>query len=78
MAEDNQNSSTIPPEFFALLDSCSHIQKKEMLVAVRKSLEKHNNSNSPVVTDFNQFVEHITDFVPSDFLDEAVMAELSG
>ena len=47
------------------------------MIAVRKSLESNNTTNQSIDIDFNQLVEHVKDFIPSDFFDDAVMAEVT-
>ncbi|NRB81767.1 MAG: alpha-ketoglutarate-dependent dioxygenase AlkB [Saccharospirillaceae bacterium] len=47
-----------------------------MLVALSKSIKSDINKRSHANVDFNQYVELIKDFLPNDYLDDAIIAEV--
>ena len=69
--------SSIPLEFKTLLDTCTLIQKKAMLIALRNSMKSELARKRVSDIDFSQYVELVENFVPSDFLDDALMAEIT-
>ena len=77
MAVNLESVSSLPVEFFTLLENCTPIQKKEMLIVIRNSLSSDSKSNSSENIDFTQYVEHSSNFVPDNFLEDALMAEVS-
>ena len=72
------DSTLLPEGFVNLLGNSSHSQKKAMLIAIQNSLnsDKTNNNQSATI-DFNQYVELVKDFVPDNFLDDALIAEVT-
>ena len=81
MAQNSVNSS-LPAEFYSMLKNSTHIQKKEMLNAVRKAINEDNHrscaSNGTTENiDFTDYVEHVHNFVPADFLEDALQAEVA-
>lgn len=72
------DSSLLSADFVSLLSNSSHAQKKAMLIAIRNSLNSDlsNNTQSASI-DFNQYVDLVKNFVPDDFLDDALFAEVT-
>ena len=65
-----------PPTFSELLDSCTLIQKKAMLVALSKSIKSDINKRSRAIVDHNQYVQLVKGFLPDNYLDDAIIAEV--
>ena len=72
------DSSMLPADFITLLSNCSHAQKKAMLIAIRNSLNSDlsNIQSASSSIDFSQYVDIVKNFVPEDFLDDAIFAEV--
>ena len=75
---DLSDEFDLPPSFNSLLESASLIQKKNMLIKLREAIKneisfRHKSKN---VIDFGQYVELVKNFLPSDHLDDLVVAEV--
>lgn len=80
MAQNLASITNLPDEFYTLLEQCTHVQKKEMLNAVRKSINEDNKPKArtiPENIDFTKYVEHVHNFVPTEFLEDALQAEVT-
>ena len=69
-------SHILPPSFNNLLDECTLAQKKAMLVALRNSIKQDIKERTSRNINFDQYVEVVKNFVPEDFLDDAIKAEV--
>lgn len=70
------DSSILSPDFITLLNNSTHAQKKAMLLVIRDSLNAEFDNKQSNRIDFNNYVDAVKDFVPDDFLDDALMAEV--
>ena len=66
----------LPPAFREILELSSPAQKRAMILALQNSIkeEYHTHSNSNI--DFKEYVEVVKDFLPSDFFDDGITAEV--
>ena len=74
--DEGTNDSTLPAEFLILLKNSTHYQKKAMLLALKNSLNSDLSHNPLTTIDFNVYVDVVRDFVPQNFLEDALMAEV--
>ena len=80
MADSNTHeldSSFLPSDFMTLLSNCSHSQKKVMLIAIRNSLNSDMTNNQSATINFSQYVDIAKNFVPEDYLDDALFVEVT-
>lgn len=70
------NDDDFPQPFLNLLSSCSITQKKAMLVALSKSINSDIDRRSHSTIDFSQYVQVVKGFLPTDYLDAAITAEV--
>ena len=73
----NFDEEGLPPSFNDLMFSCTLAQKKAMLVALSNSIKRDVEKRTKRNIDFNQYVEVVKDFLPSDYFDEAIKAEVT-
>lgn len=69
--------TSIPPQFHDLLKSCSLDQKKQMLIALNNSISNDIKSSIKSNINFDDYVEHIDQFVPCDFFDEELLTDIT-
>ena len=72
----DDESHMLPPSFNKLMDVCTLVQKKAMLVALSNSIKCDFQARTKRNIDFDQYVEVIKDFIPKDHFDVAVRAEV--
>ena len=70
------STNILPASFLELINSCNLEQKKSMLVALNNSINNDNKNRSNVDTNCEQYVKHIKEFVPDNFLDATVYADI--
>ena len=71
-----EDGDDFPPTFSELLASCTLIQKKAMLVALSKSIKSDIHKRSRANVDHKQYVQLVKGFLPDDYLDDAIIAEV--
>lgn len=70
-------SPSLPNEFLNMLKNATHSEKKAMLLAISNSLKSDLDHNKSANIEFVKYVEVAKNFVPENFLDEALMAEVT-
>ena len=69
-------TNNIPASFFELINSCSLEQKKSMLVALNRTINNDIKKRSNVDINCEQYVKHIKNFLPDNYLDAEVYADI--
>ena len=64
----------LPPAFREILEKSSPAEKRAMILALQKSIKEDYHSNSNIV--FKDYVEVVKDFLPPDFFDDGITAEV--
>ena len=70
------SDAILPPDFVESLDSFSTAQKKAMIIAIRSSIKRDLEKQTHEKVNFSQYVDVVKDFLPPDFCDDAIRAEV--
>ena len=75
---DFSSDLDLPPSFSSLLESASLNQKKNMLIKLREVIRSEINFQRKPdnIIDFGRYVELVKNFLPSDHIDDLVIAEV--
>ena len=72
----NYDEVGVPSSFNELVMSCTLAEKKAMLVTLRNSIKIDLAKRTTRNINFNQYVEVVHDFLPTDYLDDVIKAEV--
>ena len=69
-------NADFPPAFREMLEKSSPSQKRAMIIALQNSLKEDYINQSKSNIDFSEYIEVVNDFLPPNYFDEGITAEV--
>ena len=66
----------LPPSFIELVSDCSLDVKKCMLLYLNNLITKDCTKIFPTSVDYDNYAQHINDFIPDDTMDDIILGEV--